>query len=80
MKDLNTRITEILSDAFAEMGVLNLRAVADAVIAELGLLPADTKEPYGCQRCDCSCCYGYEDCHCVTDPCNCGSTKREHGR
>lgn len=37
MKDLNTRITEILSDAFAEMGVLNLRAVADAVIAELGL-------------------------------------------
>ena len=54
--------------------------IADVLIRELGLLPADTKEPYGCQRCDCSCCYGYEDCHCVTDPCNCGSTKREHGR
>ena len=67
------------------------REDADAVIRELEtsyvLVPKSNtladgaaKEPYGCQLCDCSCCYGYEDCHCVTDPCNCGMTGYEHGR
>lgn len=37
MSDLNARITEILSDAFAEMGVLDLRSVADVLIRELQL-------------------------------------------
>lgn len=30
--------------------------------------------------CDCSCCFGsYEaDCHCFTDPCNCGAGASQH--
>lgn len=34
------------------------------------------------QGCDCSCCYGYgdDDCHCVADPCHCGSNRAQHGQ
>lgn len=32
-----------------------------------------------CQSgCDCSCCYGMDDCYHVTDPCNCGMAAKEH--
>lgn len=56
---------------------------ADAVIRELPELqqPVSISDyaAHLCQSgCDCSCCYGMDDCYHVTDPCNCGMDAKGH--
>ena len=59
-------------------------AEADAVIRELGLReehPVSMSDyaAHLCQfGCDCSCCYGMDNCYHTADPCNCGKAAKEH--
>lgn len=61
----------------------DLSDLATALIRELPELqrPVSMSDyaTHLCQSgCDCSCCYGMDDCYHVTDPCNCGMAAKEH--
>ena len=86
--NLRTRIAAAIQTQWTDLTLTdtwdeNCLILADAVIRELGLreehVSMSDYAAHLCQSgCDCSCCYGMDNCYHTADPCNCGKAAKEH--